>query len=95
MRTTLTIDEDIAIDLKEYAHQHGLTFKEVVNLALRQGLISAQGTQAHREIDPPTVSLGGMVPGVALSYEDDPDDEIARFLRVTQETLSEVTSIQR
>ncbi len=89
MRTTLTIDDDVAMDLKDYAHQRGLTFKAVVNLVLRQGLISVQGTQEHREIDPPTVNLGGMVSGIVLSHEDDPDGEIARFLRVTEETVTQ------
>ncbi len=73
MRTTLTIDDDAAMDLKDYAHQHGLTFKAVINLALRQGLISVNGPHQHREIDPPTVNLGGMVSGIVLSHEDDPE----------------------
>jgi len=95
MRTTLTLDEDIAMDLKEYAHRQGMTFKEVVNLVLRQGLIFAQGPQPHQEIDPPTASLGGIVPGVAFSTEDDPDGEVTRFLRVTEETMSIAKSQRR
>lgn len=95
MRTTLTIDEDLAMNLKEYAHQQGMTFKEVINSTLRQGLSSAQGSQPHREIDPPTVSLGAMVHGAAPTFQEDPDGEIARFLRVTQETLAEVKSQQK
>ncbi len=95
MRTTLTIDDDVAMDLKDYAHQHGLTFKAVINLALRQGLISANGSHQHREIDPPTVNLGGMVSGIVLSREDDPDGEIARFLRVTEETVAQRRSDQK
>jgi len=95
MRTTLTIDEDLAMDLKEYAHQHGMSFKEVVNVTLRHGLISARGPQTHREINPPTVSLGEMVHGAAPTFEEDQDGEIARFLRVTQETLAEVKSQQK
>jgi len=38
MRTTLTIDNDLAPKLKEKARREGRSFKEVVNEALRAGL---------------------------------------------------------
>ena len=38
MRTTLTLDDDVAAKLKELAHRRKLPFKEVVNAALRRGL---------------------------------------------------------
>ncbi len=38
MRTTLTLDDDIADMLKEQAHLLELPFKQVVNDALRRGL---------------------------------------------------------
>jgi hypothetical protein len=38
MRTTLTLDEDVARRLQEKARRSGASFKEVVNEALRQGL---------------------------------------------------------
>lgn len=37
MRTTLTIDDDIAVSLKDLAHRSGRSFREVVNDALRKG----------------------------------------------------------
>ena len=39
MRTTLTLDEDVAKELKERARHSGESFKEVVNTTLRKGLI--------------------------------------------------------
>ena len=42
MRTTLTLDDAIARELKERAHRSGLSFKRVVNETLRRGL-NAQG----------------------------------------------------
>ena len=39
MRTTLTIDEDIAIRLNELQKNKGITFKEAVNSLLRKGLL--------------------------------------------------------
>ena len=38
MRTTLTLDEDLATALKEKADESGRPFKEVVNSTLRRGL---------------------------------------------------------
>ncbi len=38
MRTTLTLDEDIARALHDMARRSGESFKEVVNLTLRRGL---------------------------------------------------------
>ncbi len=38
MRTTLTLDEDVAAKLKEEMHARALSFKETVNLFLRRGL---------------------------------------------------------
>lgn len=38
MRTTLTLDEDLAKRLKELARQGGRSFKEVTNEAIRRGL---------------------------------------------------------
>lgn len=38
MRTTLTLDDDVADALKELARRFELTFKQVVNDTLRRGL---------------------------------------------------------
>lgn len=38
MRTTLTLDKDVAAKLKAEARRSGRTFKDVVNEALRIGL---------------------------------------------------------
>jgi hypothetical protein len=45
MRTTLTIDDQLAEQLKQLAHDSGLPFKRVVNHALRQGLRMAAQPQ--------------------------------------------------
>ena len=38
MRTTLTLDDDVAIRLRKLQEDEGLAFKEIVNAALRRGL---------------------------------------------------------
>jgi len=40
MRTTLTLDDDVAKLLRERSRRSGETFKEVVNATLRRGLRS-------------------------------------------------------
>lgn len=49
MRTTLTLEDDLASLLKQRAHQLGISFKEMVNRAVRSGL----GT----EMEPNTVEV--------------------------------------
>ena len=43
MRTTLTIDDDVAAKLRELAHRRKVPFKEVVNSVLRRGLVAQEG----------------------------------------------------
>ncbi|MFN7963422.1 MAG: DUF2191 domain-containing protein [Thermoanaerobaculia bacterium] len=81
MRTTLTLDPDLAVALKERAHQLGLTFKQVVNTTLRAGLSSEGGVKPRRYRLRP-VSLGGLRPGLdltqALRLADALEDEEIR-----------------
>ncbi len=48
MRTTLTLDDDVAVKLRELAHRRRLPFKEVVNSVLRRGL-AAQERRAESD----------------------------------------------
>jgi len=41
MRTTLTLDDDVAQELREASRKSGESFKAVVNSALRRGLSAA------------------------------------------------------
>ncbi len=49
MRTTLTIEDDIAVRIEERRRREGESLKQVVNGLLREGLRSGQGTPAVRE----------------------------------------------
>jgi hypothetical protein len=42
MRTTLTLDEDLAKRLKELARESGRSFKEVTNEVIRRGLSAGE-----------------------------------------------------
>lgn len=50
MRTTLTLDDDVAVLLTQIQEQRKATLKEVVNAALRSGLIEM--TKAPRPREP-------------------------------------------
>lgn len=86
MRTTLTLDPDVAADLKRRARRSGRAFRDVVNEALRIGL-RAQTSPAARRYRLHPVSLGGVAPGIdldrALRLADALEDEaIARKLEM-------------
>jgi hypothetical protein len=60
MRTTLTIDDDLAVMLERLRTERGLSLKQVVNETLRIGLATLeQGTGRHlRAYRTRAVSLG-------------------------------------
>ncbi len=63
MRTTLTIDDDLAGLLQERARQSGASFKETVNRALRAGL--GETATARRKKAPKTRTHSfGLRPGI-------------------------------
>ena len=86
MRTTLTLDDDLAEELRTLAHRTRRSFKRVVNEALRAGLAGHQKTRPRRyRLEP--ASLGGVRPGFdldkALQLADALEDEgIARKLEL-------------
>ncbi|MBI3784976.1 MAG: antitoxin [Deltaproteobacteria bacterium] len=42
MRTTLTLDDDVAAKLKDFAHRKRVPFKEAVNAILRRGFVTQE-----------------------------------------------------
>ena len=58
MRTTLTIDDNIARQLKEIVHRSGMPFKTVVNEALRAGIENSRIAQATKPYRLKPVALG-------------------------------------
>lgn len=65
MRTTLTLDEDVAARLKERCRKSGQSFKQVVNQALREGL-EAEEMLAPQEPFRVEARPMGLLPGVEL-----------------------------
>lgn len=62
MRTTVTLDDDVAARLKRAARERGVSFKEALNSSVRQGLEREAPSQPYRV---PTRKLG-VKPGVDL-----------------------------
>ncbi len=62
MRTTITLDEDVAARLRRLTRERGISFKDAVNTALRAGL--GQERQARRYAVP-TYDMG-LRPGIDL-----------------------------
>jgi hypothetical protein len=86
MRTTLTIDDQVARALKELAHQSGKPLKQVVNETLRAGLSAARARRS-RPYKVKPAALGGMTPGInldkALALADAIEDqELATKMRL-------------
>jgi hypothetical protein len=86
VRTTLTLDEDVAAELKRQSRRTGKGVKELVNDALRVGL-RARSTPAPRPYRLTPASLRAVVGGVnldrALRLADPLDDEaIAKKLEM-------------
>ncbi len=75
MRTTLTLDDDVAMLLKKFSEETGLTFRDAVNQSIRRGLIPPGLREAvelpqPRSMGRPTVDLTQ-----ALSLIEGLDDE--------------------
>lgn len=76
VRTTLTLDDDVAMLLKKRAQESGRPFRDVVNQVLRRGLIEETGP-VERPIPQPR-AMGGLRFDLtqALSMADELGDPV-------------------
>jgi hypothetical protein len=74
MRTTLTLDDDVAAKLKAESRRAGRPFREIVNETLRRGLMSRRvAAQQGQPYKLRVRDLGNLKPGLSL-------DRIAELL---------------
>jgi hypothetical protein len=66
MRTTLTLDDDVAAKLKAESRRAGRPFKEIVNETLRSGLASRRVAARGHAFEIAARDLGGLRPGLSL-----------------------------
>jgi plasmid stability protein len=66
MRTTLTLDDDVAAKLKAEARRSGRPFRAIVNDTLRQGLATRRAAPTRRPFKVTARDLGKLLPGLTL-----------------------------
>ena len=80
MRTTLTLDDDVAAELEQLRRASDQPFKQVVNDALRQGLRQMAAAPKGRrkpyrtrglELGPARIPLDNVAEALALAEGDD------------------------
>ena len=75
MRTTLTLDDDLAGILKQKANELGVSFKEMVNQSIRTGL--GESTLRKSKTPPKTIPHSlGFKPGIDLDKLNQLADEL-------------------
>ena len=85
MRTTVTLDPDVAEQLKALARRRNVSFKEVLNSAVRAGLAAERGGAGRPyRVRPRPLGLRSDIDwtkalGIAATLED---EEIIRKLRL-------------
>lgn len=76
MRTTLTLQEDLARKLKDLAHRKRISFKEAVNETLRAGLAAGRKPEKRQVRFRVEASHCGFLPGIDLGKLNQLSDEI-------------------
>jgi hypothetical protein len=66
MRTTLTLDDDVAAELKAQSRHTGRPFREIVNETLRRGLESPRVSAQRQAFKVTARDLGDLKPGLSL-----------------------------
>ncbi len=87
MRTTLTIEDDLAEALKDLARERGVSFKSAVNEALRRGLSSGEKPPARAKRFRVVSARRGFRPGVDPYKLNQLSDELEaeHFARTSHE----------
>ena len=65
MRTTLTLDDDVAAKLKAEARRSGRPFRDIVNDLLRRGLAARRESTPREPFRVEARDLGALGPGSA------------------------------
>jgi hypothetical protein len=80
MRTTVTLDPDLAAKVRSLAHERGVSFKDALNSTLRAGLTagsSAGSTRPYRLPSAPMKLRAGIDLVHALRFAGELEDEEA------------------
>jgi hypothetical protein len=80
MRTTLTLDDDVAAKLKAESRRAGRPFKEIVNETLRSGLANRRAVAPRQTFKITARDLGDLRPGLSL-------DNVAELIEQAEGSL--------
>ena len=80
VRTTLTLDDDVAAKLKAESRRAGRPFKEIVNETLRSGLASRRVAARGESFKIAARDLGDLRPGLAL-------DRVAELIEQAEDSF--------
>ena len=80
MRTTLTLDDDVAAKLKAESRRAGRPFRDVVNETLRRGLMSQPRAAPRKPFEVRCRDLGNLRPGLSL-------DNVAELIEQVEGSL--------
>ena len=80
MRTTITLDEDVAAKLTSLARRTGRAFRDVVNDTLRRGLARPPPSTPREPFTVKTRDMGRLRPGLTL-------DSVENLLEQTEGPL--------
>jgi hypothetical protein len=80
VRTTLTLDDDVAARLKAEVRRTGKPFKKVLNECLRRGLVSPRRAGGRPPFTVVARDLGALRPGLNL-------DNVAELLEAAEGPL--------
>jgi hypothetical protein len=80
MRTTLTLEDDVAAKLKAEARRTGRPFRDIVNDTLRRGLTSQRAGARRQPFKAAVRDLGDLKPGISL-------DNVAELLEQVEGSL--------
>jgi len=76
MRTTLTLDDDVAAKLRTEARRAGRPFRDVVNETLRRGLMARREASVAGDFRIDPRDLGDLRPGISLDNVSDLIEQI-------------------
>lgn len=83
MRTTVTLEPDVAAQLKAIASERGISFKAALNAALRDGLAGGRRAKPYRTPTRPLALRPGIDLDRALRLAAElEDDELIRKLEL-------------
>jgi plasmid stability protein len=80
MRTTITLDDNVAANLRAEARRAGRSLRDIVNETLRRGLVSRCVAASRQSLKITARDLGDLKPGLSL-------DNVAELIERVEGTL--------